>query len=488
MRLAAMTVASAVRAYRTVGADTHHAGASSRHHGCVRRGIASIGVAGLFAAVACRQLVGIGDGPSGAGTDAGGGSDAGDAGGASDGPGNGEGEAGTCGGFPWATGACGTCIEASCCGEAAACRGDPACAPVLECMASCAGSDDGCRHACVTQAPDTTTLALIACQSRSCTSDCGLPCGGFFGVIPGAAGPCQSCLEENDCTVAATCAGSVACLETQFCGAACLPLDVTCVVNCEATHPLGSLFDGGPGFGPSNNACASTCGDGTTWTCAGHATWPLATAATISFELRVVDGTSGTPVAGAQVSVCPPLDDGCASPLSTGTTDANGMVPLTSTMVPFLGYLQISAAGHWTDLSYTYPYLAESTAPGVTFVDAIYSDDAIAGIASQLHLPLDPSFGIIAATAFDCTASLAAGVTFGGSGLGDAAAPYYFVGATPTTAATATSLPSAAGGFYDVAPGLVTFTASENGTQVATVAVLVRAQSLTQLELVPTPP
>jgi hypothetical protein len=441
----------------------------------VKRGPGSACVAAVLAVVACRQLVGIEDQPPGPATADGGSGEA-----ASE-------AAVACGGFPWRTEACSTCVESACCPEATTCGGTPSCISAFDCLARCAGNDDSCRSACLPPAPDDATLALAVCQSKSCAPACGLTCGGFFGFTRGTPGPCTSCLAAKTCPAATECAQSKDCLEVQFCGAACLPLDRVCVLNCEFGAPLDPSFDAGLGLAAGRNDCATACGLGTTWSCLGHAVWPVPAATTISFQVQVVDGSTFDPLAAAQVSACPALDQNCSTPLSTGTTDSNGLVTLTSSTVPFSGYVQIVAPGYWTDLFYIYPYLTESTVPGLALNDTIYSTGQMAQIAAQAHVTLDPSLGIIAADPNDCTASPAAGVSFSGLGLGDAAAPYYFVGSTPTPLATATSLPDSAGGFYNVAPGLVTLSASENGTTIDTVAVYVRGSALTQLQLVPTP-
>jgi hypothetical protein len=421
-------------------------------------------VAGVLAVVACRQLVGIGDQAPGAGSG---------------------GAATTCGGFPWAAGACGSCVEDACCAEATACRGDVTCGPTFDCLAQCAGSDDGCRSACFTQG-NGAIAALASCQATSCSADCGLQCGGFFGLtLPGFGSQCTSCFVAQSCPFATQCAQSESCFAYQFCNRACDPFDLVCQGNCAYSNPV-TLPDGGLGFGPGNNTCGPPCGIGTDWSCVGHAVWPLAATSPIAFQIAVSDG-SGNPFSGVTVRACLGGDADCVMPIQTVTSDSQGLATLT-TSAPFQGYVELTASGYMTQLEYVYPFLAEATDPGVTVPIGLSTTAYIAELGSATGVPLDPLLGIVAASPKDCTNNPAPGVAFSGSPLGPRAQPFYYVSGTPTTHATATSLPTSVGGFSNVAPGLITLIASANGAAFATVAVEVRPNALTIIPyLVPTP-
>jgi len=443
----------------------------------VRRPLAWLGAASVLAFVACRQLVGIGDAPPGAGS--------------VDAAVDSEEAAATCGDFAWTAGACDSCMENACCAEATACRGDVTCGLAYGCMAACAGDDDVCRSGCF-HGGDGVMAALASCQATACSSDCDLQCGGFFGLLGGwgsQSQPCRSCEQAGSCPFDTECAESVSCVELYFCFDTCSLGDTVCIDNCFYSDPA-PLPDAGPGLGFNTqaNACASACGSGSSWSCAGHTVWPVATTSPITFQVQVNDSVSIAPIQGVTVRACNGGDGDCQSPLSTATTDGNGLATLTSPLVPFSGYLELTAGGYTTQLQYVYPFLTETTDPGVVVGVALNTTAYIAELGAASGVTLETSLGIIVDFPVDCSDYPGVGVSFSGSGLGGAAQPYYFVSGTPTLQATATSLPTAGGGFLNVAPGLVTFIESANGAPVATVAVQVRANALTHLgNVVPTP-
>jgi hypothetical protein len=433
-------------------------------------------MASVVVVASCRQLVGIGDEPPGTGSSDAGHSEA----------------AAMCGGFAWTAGTCDACMESACCAEATACRGDPACGPTFDCLAQCVGNDDLCRGACFNEGNGSIAAALGSCEATSCSAACDLQCGGFFGLVsPFSTQECLSCYDATACEFATACAKNESCLEAYFCNDTCDLGDLVCQGNCDYANPVSLATDAGPGFGVGNNECAAACGFGTNWTCAGHAVWPIATMNPLTFQLQVRDSSSDGPLAGVSVRACGSGDAECSSPLSMTTTDSNGLATLTSSVVPFSGYLDLKAAdaaGYMEQLQYVYPFLAESTDPGVMVEMSLSTTKYIGELNASAGVMLLPSNGVIAAFPVDCFDSAAPGVSFSGSNLGSAAQAYYYLSGTPTTHATATSLPTAGGGFTNVAPGLVTFVASANGAAVATVAVQVRAGVLTHLgNLVPTP-
>jgi hypothetical protein len=79
-------------------------------------------------------------------------------------------------------------------------------------------------------------------------------------------------------------------------------------------------------------------------------------------------------------------------------------------------------------------------------------------------------------------------VSFTASGLGSNAEPFYYVSGTPSKNAAMTSTPLAAGGFANVQPGTTTLVASVDGAPFASVLVLTRPGTLTEIpNMVPTP-
>ena len=131
-------------------------------------------VATVAVAVACRQLVGIGDAPPmGAAVDATA-ADSGAPEAGSDGP--------ACG-IAYAPEACGSCLVSSCCPQATACAESAACSKLEGCLGACAG-DTACRATCVSAnrfGPDVFETQLASCLAKSCAQPCGISCGGFAG-------------------------------------------------------------------------------------------------------------------------------------------------------------------------------------------------------------------------------------------------------------------------------------------------------------------
>jgi hypothetical protein len=77
-----------------------------------------------------------------------------------------------CGGADM-TGACGTCLNTSCCDAWAACGGDDECIAIFDCTNTCNG-DDACFTQCESDHPNGTAneQALLVCLAGSCTTAC----------------------------------------------------------------------------------------------------------------------------------------------------------------------------------------------------------------------------------------------------------------------------------------------------------------------------
>jgi hypothetical protein len=294
-------------------------------------------LAGTFS---CRQLVGIADQPAADQTPE------------------------ACG-LSYGTSTCAACVAASCCAESTACAADPLfCYPLESCLGGCNG-DAACRSKCTIDHPvpengAAPVSALSACLASSCEAACGLTCGGFAGNIsqPDASKACQTCIENGAaCKDAHACGASPECDAFWRCYLACSTPD--CQTSCGASHDAGAaLFR--PLYQDFANACATQCGYGTDFTCAGHVAWPGADSTEYVWTEWVYDWETKKGVAGATVQVC----TNCPCPTATngvvgsGQTDANGYITiryqqgLSPTGEGSLYCYQTTADGYLTSFAY----------------------------------------------------------------------------------------------------------------------------------------
>ena len=471
-----------------------------RHHsGALTRRGAFGGAVVIFATAACRQIVGIGDEPPGAGV---------------------------CGAFPWAGDACHSCIQASCCAQATACRSEATCAAAFDCIAACAAGDERCRSKCVAYGDD-AMAALGSCQSRSCTAACGLQCGGW-GLLPGpqfahieATSGCEGCLTTMACDYLASCVADEGCLKSRFCGNACVPFDWDCQSNCGYPYPSTNLFGNGAGPGvPSNTQllagaqadtpCAEPCQSGNDWSCVGSARWPKATS-DVTHRLRISEYPGGMAVAGATVSACALEDDYCVPDggglLASSMTLSDGTVSLAIPESPlsFSGYFELRNSAYATTLLFR-PAPAESSSSSAASYEpqALLSEGEVMALYGQIHVQYDQNLGSIAVIPADCEGIWAPGVTFdplaetGDGGCPDSApdardVPFYLdANGYPqpqcNVRETQRSGRIVGGGFASVPPGRVTITSHEpNGSTFNMSTVLVRTDTITVVYAPPTP-
>jgi hypothetical protein len=303
----------------------------------------------VVACVACRQLVGIGDSPPGAGADAGAEAAA---------------ETGPACGIAYAGASCETCLEQRCCPQATDCSGNAGCSALETCLGAC-GGDPACRASCTIEhrTTDPTEPRLSACLASQCSTPCALACGGvaeFTG--PDAAAACQSCLGNVSCPAAAACGSDPACIATAWCvlNGQAEDRNQSCIAAQDASADafygmLNSL----------QSSCGSACAIGNQWYCVGHESPPLQTNASTAFTAVVFDLATGGGVAGVTVDVCSPLLPPCtvldSEPTLDGGTatvdvprqDQGGYGPT--------GYVRLSGGGIVDELYFWTTELSEPT-------------------------------------------------------------------------------------------------------------------------------
>jgi len=427
-----------------------------------------------IAALACRQIVGIGDDPPASGA------------------------SGGCG-IPF-TGSCEECVAASCCKEAAACAGDPSCAPFASCQAACNG-DPACRSQCVADnqpiGNSTTFGPLYRCTVAHCENACNLPCGGAgpFFTAPDAAATCQACLSHNACGAIRDCTTDDTCVADEYCALSCqgrTDCYTTCGFQSDAGSPLLASAVG------AIKTCGSACALGEDWTCIGHVNWPFPRAATSAVHLSLYDAISMKPAASVQASVCA-VDGTCDSVV--GASDDAGLVtvevPLPSLMIHDsagpTGAIFLSAAA---DAG------ASGVAPALLYWGMALSEPALGPIGVPLTTPgesvgirdsvdagpLQSGRGLLFVNMTDCMGAFAPGVKFGLLPHDGATQLYYFENNNLSKTATMTD-PIGAAVASNVIAGTVQVTATLTGSGeiVGRESVTVQPGVTTLLFMHPTP-
>jgi len=328
--------------------------------------------------------------------------------------------------------------------------------------------------------------ALSACLASKCESACGLTCGGFAGYLsmPDAAAGCEGCLEKSACSNERACGSSVECDAFWRCYLACQTPD--CQWACARDN------DGGAGLFRalyqdfSSSTCATQCGYGSYWACAGHVKWPNAKPGSPSRTWWVYDFQGGS-VPNAQVSVCvngtgPGCP--CSAPgsrmLAQGRTDPNGYITLS-----FQQDLTPTGGGSTACVETQAPgYLTTFTTSAFPAVESVWSiSDALVprqalGIILQtpeaeqtyyslVNATFDPTVAsVLGVGVYDCLGSPAPGVevyaSIGGTPIADASADEVGIAAVFTDSGVTGGTSNSPGGrvvFFDVPFGSVAVTA-----------------------------
>jgi len=379
------------------------------------------GVAAMTVAVlACRQLVGIGNGPP-------------------QGQVSQSTDSGAEGGFTYGQGACETCVTTSCDAQATKCAGNPSCSALEECMSGC-GTDPTCRAQCSVDhglGNDGVTPVFEACLASSCADACGLSCGSAAALFPPAAAPgCQGCIVQKTCAYVSSCLVDPACQAALRCQLSSETPDAL-----QACPALG-LDAGAPAMNPSDYApvageCSSACSWGADWSCVGNVDWPSGTLGPVEVTATVLDGNMGTPIDGALVKICNIADTTCAQGLDMKTTDDAGIVTLTrpSTPVAVPTYLDISSP---TTIPTKLLDYAPSSEPRFAVAAIVPTWGALESQAAGLGVTLDPNLGIVTVAAVDCRLAVAAGVQLDINPKTSSTRRLYFADGVPSLTATAT--------------------------------------------------
>jgi len=372
------------------------------------------------AAVACGQLVGIGNDPP-------------------QGPIAPSPEAAAEGGFTYGQGACAACVATNCDAEMTACAGTPSCSGLESCMSGCNG-DATCRATCGAQdglGNDGATPGFEACLASHCETQCGLTCGGLAAVFPAAtATACAACISAPDvCKAATTCATSSTCQAALRCQFSAPTIDVwqTCPVLAEdaGAAPIFAAQSA-----PIVGSCSDQCSWGTDWSCVGNVHWPGATLGPLEIDELVYSNLDQAPIGGAIVKLCNTLDFACGTSITQQTTDDAGNARLLrGTIQTQVGlYLDVSSAAITPVLEFVAFPINQSRL-------ASSSPTVPPGYLTQLDAfgaTVDLTLGAIAVAAVDCRLAPAPRVQFSLVEAPPSTQVFYFSGSTVSTTATVT--------------------------------------------------
>ena len=435
----------------------------------------------LTIAAACRQIVGIGDEPPASTTT------------------QPDAQADSLASQLDYSGACGQCLVEKCGREGTACLSVTPCQDYMSCLGGCGGGDPQCRAQCgVDHVIGTTYYSgveiteLRDCLAQSCFVPCSLDeCGDLISDYispPDAARTCETCISAV-CGTPESSDGGLTLTYDQastllHCMLACTTPD--CTEACENGVIDGSTINiGAPD-------CPGQCAWGGYWACAGKS-WPEPSAASCSVVASAWPNavvslcTNSTPSCAPPVAPSVSADDAGVARVSVETGSAS--LPLFLRIEPAedagaadSGSAVVPALYYWT-----FPLTQarwDLTIPLLTY-------DSLAGLFDQVRSAAMPGRGQMYVVVSDCRGIAAPNVVVdlpGVLGVESGVARYYWdKTGVPVTNLTETSS-AAAVSLTNIPPGRVTVTATPKGfaQSVAQADVLVNADAITYVDLVPT--
>jgi hypothetical protein len=393
-------------------------------------------------------------------------------------------------GIPVPPGTCASCVTSQCCAQATACAADPPCLALEKCLLAC-GDDYACRATCIETYPvggQVDVPALDTCVARSCNDQCGLICGvpGSY-TTPDVAQDCQECIEFNACDQTRACTTDLACETAAECAYACTTPDCrsACPGDAGTAAVVSTFLDAAFTVGPD---CYFRCKWGQNWTCVGKAGPPPARPAGVPQDVALTLNDDGAAVAGVSTQACGANDPACASPLSTGTSDALGVVSLAGLPPPglygFEGFFLMESPAtvrstYWLSFPLSVQH-AQLLAP-------LLQPTELAQYLADVGLHADTTRGHIWLYAQDCMQLPAPSVTVEALGLSDpASSVVYFDGQQPSLTATSTSAPGTVM-FFNMKPGQWTLqvTPIATGQVSSKVTVYVSANTVSVVPAMP---
>jgi hypothetical protein len=285
-----------------------------------------------------------------------------------------------------------------------------------------------------------------------------------------ASDECKACIDTECCGEAQACADNPDCKSLWECRSKCDGLVSSCVDACNAALPA---------LPPENGAlitCRGRCNSCLDLTSCRRAAPPTPPEPSYALEITCLSYTSTQLVfAGITVKVCAHADHECATPVSQGVTDANGVVTLDVPSDPWFtdAYLEFTGSNVQPTRNYLKSALGREIFARRTMTQRLL-DTATTGLANVV--------------AVSCGGNGLAGMTIASSSADAATITGYVDGVAPSPTAKLTD-PSGLGGFADHPPGPTTFTVrnAATGDTIGTADAYVRAGFLNGVAVPPSP-
>lgn len=217
------------------------------------------------------------------------------------------------------------------------------------------------------------------------------------------------------------------------------------------------------------------------WICQAEDT--MIRSATVRYSFRIVDFLSGIPPKNIVVKACRNNDVGCETPVSTFTDmEGTGHAQFELT-AGFLGFFDIRSDSMPTLLYVTKPIYKNTLNRDLPVLSA----GTVQLTAAYAGVKFDSAKGLALLEAIDCSETPAGGISFK---VNDSNAnQFYLVDQAPSLEATVTMYDektnSANGGFINVQPGFVTFSAflGVDGLKLGSFNAQVRANTVTFIDM-----
>jgi hypothetical protein len=257
--------------------------------------------------------------------------------------------------------------------------------------------------------------------------------------------------------------------------------------------PGGSSSSTGAGAAGGSGAAGGAGGSGATgglpdgdWACVGNVDWPAPAAAMVTITANAQTLQGGDPLPNLSVTACAKADTACASPITTGTTDAQGNITLTlpAGAAGFDGFFEVTGASIPDALVFVNPPIAAD----MNDLNVPLIDNDTLGLLDLTGIDLDPTRGHVAAIGLDCALVEGQGLSVSSSTADAESTQIYVVGGLPNVNATETD-ESGATGIFNIPPGASSLTAviASTGDTTGTVEVQIRAGTISYATLPPTP-
>lgn len=204
---------------------------------------------------------------------------------------------------------------------------------------------------------------------------------------------------------------------------------------------------------------------------------------TVRFSFHVVDFLSGKPPKNLVVLACRSNDVGCAEPAGMFVDMDGTGHPQFDLQAPFIGFFEARSDELTTLLYLTKPVVKNTLSRDLPILSA----SAVQITAGIANVPFDQTKGLAILETLDCSLNPAGGVQYKQNAAD--ANQFYLVDQVPSFDATETVYNeennTADGGFVNLSPGYVTFTASlsDSGLQLGSFTAQIRANTVTFVDL-----